>query len=242
VATLASEGDAIRADPWRERLERSITLARTGSDPEAVHQVRVAEARLRVWLDLGGRRGLERELRRLRRLTSHVRDLDVALGQGPPPLAAARLGTEWARARASLSEALEGPRLAHLLERLAALPAVPHERAERAVSRLARRVLRRGARAWKHRVDTDALHRLRRAARRLRYALEWIGRDAGPIQSLQEALGEACDRVVALQHLGRGPGTGGYRRQLAESLQDRVRHARKVWRRTRPALRRFAPP
>jgi CHAD domain-containing protein len=200
----------------------------------------VAEARLRVWLDLGGGAVLRNELRRLRRHTTAVRDLDVALEQAPPLEWAARLHAKRTRARAALRLALDQPRLGQVLLALGTLPPVPRRHAERVVARLARKALRRGGGIWK-RADPEDLHRLRRAARRLRYALEWAGRGTGPVVELQDALGEACDRVVALRRLASGPGArGAYRARLEGQLQARVKRARRAWRRTKPLLRRLS--
>jgi hypothetical protein len=74
------------------------------------------------------------------------------------------------------------------------------------------------------------------ADRRLRYAVEWTSGDAEPIQELQDALGQVCDRVVALRHLEHGA-PAGYRHELEHSQRGRLRHAHKVWRRSRPIPR-----
>ncbi len=229
----ARPGRTIPADPWLEHLVRQLPVARAGEDAEGVHQVRVAVARLQVWLALGQWVVLQDDLRWLRRHAASVRDLDVHLAALPPKVVEARLRRELGRARAELLAALNNPRLQGLLLALALLPAPSRAQAERYAARLAKAVLRRGRRAFERPGDLPALHALRRAARRLRYALEWLGESARPVVELQDALGRAGDRIVALRHVDRMARAGhpahAYRRRLEAELRHHAAEAKRRW-------------
>ena len=228
--------EAIQCEPWLRHLSRHVATAPAGVDPEGPHQMRVAIARLSVWLRLGGDHPLDRELRWLRDRLASVRDCDVQLESGLPERVAAALRRERARAQRVLVRALDSPRVAHLLEAIARLAPVPRRRARKHVARLARRTLRRARAARGHWDDVDELHRLRCAVRRLRHALEWLGDDSSELVRLQDALGIACDRGVAL----RRNASGEYRRRLTRELQDAARDAHASWRAIRPSVKRCA--
>lgn len=151
----------IAAGRWLRNLERHIRVARAGVDPEGAHQMRVAIARLRVWLALGGWRVLDDDLRWLRGSIAAIRDLDVQLQHKPPPSWAATLRRRHERAQRELFTMLEDHRLPSLLLALSYLPPVPTVRARRRIPRIARRALRRGHAAKRHWNDLEALHRVR---------------------------------------------------------------------------------
>lgn len=211
----------VDASAWLEHLDRARAVALAGKDPEGVHQVRVAARRLRVWLTLGGREALQDELRWLCRALSEERDLDVLeevlAGPGLLPLRA--------QARAHVREALESQRYTALREALGAVKAPKRKKAARAAAKLERAVERRrratrsqvsavARRPQQHDTDAaglaavpevpraslDALHALRRALRRARYAREWLGEGAKALAAEQEQLGIVCD-LCALRRL-----------------------------------------
>lgn len=211
--------------------------ARSGRDPEFLHQLRVGTRRLRAALRTsrglwrhGDASVLRRRLRALSRASGPARDWDVI---------AARRGAAWpAGARARHEAARDA-----LRRSLAELPALPLPRARagarralqpfarEALSRLDRRIRRRLAqRGWG---DSRQLHALRRRLRRLRYACEFLAgafpaRDAGPIvaalKSLQDLLGELNDIAIA-RRLGM-PGVPAARERRLRARLD-------------PAWRRF---
>ncbi|MDA1267199.1 MAG: CHAD domain-containing protein, partial [Planctomycetota bacterium] len=119
----------LACDPWLEHLQRHLGVSADGQDPEGVHQVRVAAARLRVWLRLGGRRLLEDDLRWLRNGAGPVRDLDVLLLRGGPAGYEQHLREEWARAHSSWVSALRSHRAQGLLQALPLLHGIDLERA-----------------------------------------------------------------------------------------------------------------
>lgn len=232
----------IAADPWVRHLAEHVPIARAGLDPEGSHQIRVAVAHLRVWLTLSGLHVLDDDLRWLRDAMARIRDLDIQFGHDPPPAWAATLQRHHVRAQRALRGALDDDRLASLLVALSLLPPAPRARARAMIPEMARRALARGRFMQRHRGDPEALHRLRRAVRRLRFALEWLGEDATSLAKVQESLGEACDCTVALRELGRwrGEGVRGYRARLKEELRRATRDARAKFRRVRPWLEALA--
>jgi CHAD domain-containing protein len=232
---VSNEPGAVRL---REMLEvqRTALLAhdpgvRLGNDPENLHQHRVAARRARAFLrtarayvDPDWRRSLGDALRRLGEATGPVRDLDVLLehlgdqlerldetDQGAKDLILQRLDGERERARNGLMEALESRDYRFVLARLHLPPrlaegveAVPLERlATGEFRRLAKLVKRLGKRP-----DEEAIHRLRIALKRARYAAELAAPKGGLRQRfladarvLQDLLGEHQDAVVAEQRL-----------------------------------------
>jgi CHAD domain-containing protein len=161
--------------------------------------VRVAGRRLRVLLELGRRRALVDDLRWLVRSLGPARDLDVLREALPPanPRFDAWLTRLAARARADARAALTSPRFEGLLAALRVLPPVDEAVARcglDAVSKKVRRQLDRlvGARLEPGQLAV-AVHALRRALRRLRYAADWLNERADGLGHLQDALGAVCD-------------------------------------------------
>jgi CHAD domain-containing protein len=222
----------------REMLEvqRVALLAhdpgvRVGEDPENLHQHRVAARRTRAflrttrkYLDPSWRRPLGAALELLGEATGPVRDLDVALAhlraelealdetdQQAKDMLVARLEDELQRRRATLLEALDGPEYRFVLARLPQPPRlaegvddVPLESlAKKEFRRLAKLVGRLGKEP-----DEVAIHKLRIALKRARYAAELAApqkaarkRFLADARVLQDLLGEHQDAVVAEQRL-----------------------------------------
>lgn len=179
-----------------KRVFRELPGAVAGQE-EPVHQVRVAGRRLRVSLPLLARKGQGRRVRRalkvLRQLTRAVgagRDMDVILGLFDDRLAAlkapsaeqrallSRLRSARARSRAQVGDSvldldIDGLRrdLRRLLQGGASGSATVLARA-RAVREQEGAELLRGFSQVGELYRPEALHALRRRARRLRYAAE----------------------------------------------------------------------
>ena len=230
-------------------LETHLEGARAG-DVTAVHQARVASRRLReatpVVGAVAGQRTLRRATRRIRRLTQAlgpVREMDVALG----------LLEEIARAHGALRVAIAATRSLVADERAArrrvmltalrpaatdaAIAAVRDVResvgdddvAWRAVlsARIARRsqTLRSAVDEAGVMYSNEALHGVRIASKKLRYALELAGdakvarveRAQATLRSIQDLLGELHDRHVLGQFASEAAGAGSAR------LADRER-------------------
>lgn len=223
----------IPADPWIDVIRAQLPVARAGDDPEGVHRVRAACVRLRVYLWMLGRRTLDDDLRWLHERCGTVRDLDVMLAASPPqPIEDWLLGVREI-ARVDLAASLDAPRLQGLLTALAHLPPLPARHARRGVRKLARRAARCGALTGSNGRERAALHRLRRALRRLRYASEWTGREAAGVQELQDAFGRFNDLDVSLRWLRRCPhadAVPGFAARLTRDQSTARDEALSLWR------------
>ena len=184
------------------RLLANDPAARLGSDPEAVHQARVATRRLRSdlktlgpLLDPAAAGWLRVELAWVGELLGAVRDLDVMIGRigelaitrGLEPTAASAIVTELKddrrRHHAELVDGLGSRRYIKLVDALIDAASVPpladgidgERSARNPLRKLARKAYRRVARGVA-RLDgapSDAdLHEIRKRAKRARYAAE----------------------------------------------------------------------
>lgn len=202
--------------PWLEHLEKHVPIALEGVDPEGIHQVRVAGRRLRVLMELGGHRALVGDLRWLVRALGRARDLDVlaeVLAVQPYARTAegAEAVTDWLTglaedARLEAHDVLTSPRLEGLIQALRTLAPLDEREARRSLAAFSERVRKALDTAVDTRLDAparvDAIHALRRALRRLRYANDWLEEDARPLKSLQGALGAMCDLTALSRLLG----------------------------------------
>jgi CHAD domain-containing protein len=232
---------------------------RAWDDPETVHQLRVAtrraEAALRLFAPLlprRKRRRMRKHLQRLRRAAGAVRDCDVLLTQATPR-PRARLATfvgrlrrwrrraekalrkQWTRARRRL------PRLAGKLTAKTAWrqAAPPPSFAQWCVARCDRLAQPFFTLARSMAADDEALHQLRIAGKRWRYALELVAPALGmpeaeellaALHELQDRLGRLCDQravVVQLAELEAHVRKPAVRQALAEerTRQERQRLA-----------------
>lgn len=213
----------------RERVRAVFKRLPKGlaGNEEAVHQMRVAGRRLRVAIPLLARkpegkraRRAVRVLRELTRAAGSSRDLDVCLdllnahlretGAAPSRETIAlrrRLRTARSRSRAQMAEALLDLEIARLRRDLRKILARKADGLFGILGRIRAtrseegRGLLAGFRGLGDRYDPEALHALRRQARRLRYAAEvhdLLMRDepsAAPalFKSLQEQIGALHD-------------------------------------------------
>jgi CHAD domain-containing protein len=255
-------------------------------DPEFVHDLRVATRRARAVLRLARRGGVTvdsrvgGELAWLAQASGPLRDLDVFLVWVNAALAAAAtppeprqaivlaFGEQRSAALATAEEAVTSPRLASLLALLrrplgaSAAGGTGAEATATAAPPLVGREVRRLAR-WRKRdpatLTDEEMHRVRIAAKRARYALEFFA-PALPLEArrgvrrlvrLQDTLGAHHDAVVAVariealaQAVQRAGASleillalGGLRRAALE--RQRAQHAEfvarapRLWRRVR---------
>lgn len=223
----------IECEAWREALLERIDVARAGRDSEGVHGLRVACARLDVFLRLLGWRVLRADLRWLRRAASAVRDLDVLLDQSDLPDAfRVALQAQREPAREQLLAVLAHERCGALLDALEELPPLRFARAQRRSVKLATRVAVLGLNMRRPDADVEAFHALRRALRRLRYAQEWMNLDPKAARRLQAELGALNDTVVAQQHLaalGLAPTLREYDAALSERRAVHIEQVRSAW-------------
>ena len=272
---------------------------RLGEDPEELHDMRVACRRLRAALRifeeaLPARAGrFRRELGWVGGMLGEVRDLDVLLGMAEgwvasappedrPPLLELRRALEGRReeARRRMLRALDSRRYRGFVgEFCAFLRRGPSGRvpgAARPALRAAPGLLReqrRRVRALGDRLGPGSppedYHRLRRRARRLRYAVEFFsglyGRAAedcvSALKGLQDLLGEHQDAEVAAQTLrrlareerGLSPEAAFVAGEVSRGCRERARELRKLfprryagaggrpWRRLRDEMERRVP-
>jgi CHAD domain-containing protein len=232
---LGTEPGAVRLREMLQVQRRTMLVhdpgARIGSDPENLHQHRVAARRSRAFLratrsslDGAWRRSLTADLRHLGAVTGPVRDLDVllehvedelqSLGRGDRPAAellVAALRREREAARARMLDVLDGDAYRRLLARLHVPPRLADGVEAVPLRRLARREFRRLVST----VDglgadpgEEALHALRIGLKRVRYTTELAApegkrrrRFLAAARDLQDLLGEHQDAVTAEQHL-----------------------------------------
>jgi CHAD domain-containing protein len=208
---------------------------RLGDDVEELHDMRVASRRLRAAITLfgdalpGDADRLRPELAWLGQTIGAVRDLDVQLGQldrwanvlAPSDQDALRrlrslLEGQRARARGEMLEALDSPRYARLVRRLGTMlrsrsgaRTAPAREVAPDLVEGRHRALRKAMRRIGADADATAYHRLRIAAKRYRYALEFLS-DIYPGETkrlirrtaaLQDVLGAHQDAQVAITRL-----------------------------------------
>jgi len=205
-------GEILRHDPG----------TRLGSDPESLHDMRVAVRRSRALLRAGSALiatdtdTLAAELKWLGEMLGAVRDLDVLLARlraeaselgGADEKAAVRLlrnmSRERRRARAALLKALDSDRYLALLDQFdATLNELAPTNADTSLDALARRQLKKVRKAVKALPEDprdEELHAVRKLGKRARYAAELArNRDVAECSKrLQDVLGEHQDSTVA---------------------------------------------
>ena len=203
-------------------IERTDPLIRSGDDPDAVHDFRVAARRVRSVLKSTGAlfdedwlEALRDELRWVAGELAAARDLDVLLARlrkeaGPDEAPVLKLlETERRRAWKKARTALSGDRYLKLLDRLtAAVEAPPVRQADLSLEAVAGREfkkLRRAARGLGPKASADEVHRARIRAKRARYAAELAEPVAGKrarrfvkaAKRFQDVVGSHQDAVVA---------------------------------------------
>ncbi len=225
--------------PVVEELRLHLPIAREGGDPEGAHQVRVATRRLRGFLELQDMRALADDLRWLRNAAQRVRDIDVVTAANPPEPFRCWLCDQRAPARSALLHALDSPRTGGLTQALSLIPPGDEALARKRTKALAKRVAKLATVLDEQEPELDELHRLRRAIRRLRYALEWLGDDAKPVKRVQEALGELGDVRATFELLEEFPEAGDlgdFQRELWARVHSGHHKARKAWRKARTSV------
>lgn len=219
------------ADPLRAGLAEQVAALETWDQAvradadDAVHQFRVTIRRIRSLLQVGAIDAdprLVEELRWLGMLLGEARDAEVlaeryrvALDELPAdlvrgPIRRRLVGGARRRYRAGLRRSLTAmgsPRYLALRDDLAEVvrrPAGPAPSAQVAVAGAYRRVRKAASAAAQTDQHRDeALHRIRKAAKRLRYTAAAAGETAiaTAAETIQTLLGEHQDSVVSRRHL-----------------------------------------
>jgi CHAD domain-containing protein len=207
-------------------IEHADPLIRSGDDPRAVHDFRVAVRRIRSVLkstralfDEDWLQALREELRWIAGELAPARDLDVLLARlgketGPAEAPVVKLlETERRRAWKRVRTALSGDRYLKLLDRIAAaVEAPPVRQADLSLEAVAGREfkkLRRAARKLGPKASADQIHRARILAKRARYAAELATPVAGKrarrfvkaARQFQDVVGAHQDAVVAADRI-----------------------------------------
>jgi CHAD domain-containing protein len=275
------EHSALSVALLRQRLVSLLQVmpAAQAGDETSVHQARVASRRLRQALPLLGVRAnagaLDRAGKRVRRITralGPVRELDVTLlllaelghNRAAPARAIERVrlavAGERVKRRREMLAAITPSKLDKLRKRLVRVAApAAHAVAKGSALAEAHAQAARRAAALREAIDragsiylADRLHRVRVAAKKLRYALEiqrvlTKSRSISALNRLraqQELLGRMHDLEVLIDRARRVQGelTPRDRRGMAELtrlirvLEDECREGHAAYMRTRPAL------
>jgi CHAD domain-containing protein len=247
-----------------ERLLAHDPGTRLGSDPEDLHQMRVATRRARAYLraarpllDEDWNSELRDELDWLGSALGSARDLDVLLEHVREELEALGEGhglegfvealeREHDAARKEAVAALSEDRYFALLDRLEAAAPKPAEKADATLGDLWRDEFRRTRKAFR-RLDSnpadDELHAARIKVKRARYAAELAEGDLGrrgekfvsAAKKVQDVLGEHQDAVVAEERITSWVDADPARAEAAERMLERERKRRTEAREEWPA-------
>jgi CHAD domain-containing protein len=207
-------------------IERTDPLIRSGDDPDALHDFRVAVRRMRsvlkstrVLFDEDWLRALRKELRWIGGELAAARDLDVLVASlskqaGTEGASVVRLlETERRRAWKRVRTALSSERYLKLLDRVtAAVEAPPVRQADLSLEAVARREfkkLRRAARKLGPKASAEQVHRTRILAKHARYAAELAepvarkraSRFVEAAKQFQDVVGSHQDAVVAAEKI-----------------------------------------
>jgi CHAD domain-containing protein len=275
AAPSASPDDPFKrlVELLREQLREVMAHdpgTRLGTDPESLHDMRVAVRRTRALLRAGrtlvdgDTKAFADELKWLGGVLGSVRDLDVLLERlraqvaaiGQPDAAAARpllrtLERRRTAARRALVRALESRRYLTLLDRfgdeLAALrPSAEGGDLDALAQKQLKKVLKTVSALGDDPPDEE-LHAVRKRGKRARYAFELAGNDrvVRRAKQLQDVLGEHQDAVVAEETLRTlaaeaSPAQALAAGRLIDAERERRATARRTWRKAWRKLKRAA--
>lgn len=239
---MSSPGQApARAIDLLDHLASQIRRTIRRPDERHVHDLRVASRRFRqamamfqACLVAEKTKELAKPLKAIVSLAGEVRDCDITAKllmklEERPPAAVSLLRRHGEKSLvAALKAWIEGDSLSQWQAQLKPcenLSAVAARKLVRlGVARAARRVRKRAAEIGK---SMRALHKLRIAAKELRYALEFAGTATEPIAKLQTQLGDINDYRSARRLLKTIDGTTHLRRALAKKQRRKVRRFRR---------------
>ena len=245
----ASKNSSGKTIELLDHLAREVQRTLKNADADQVHDLRVASRRfgqiLAVLDGTSGARGVRKMRRRVKdtiRLAGAVRDYDIAANliakSGAPARLQARLKQRRSEAERELVAALNDwvdrafaekwrARLNDLGEQDGSL--APSER--QTLIHAAQRLFDR---ANKINGSARALHKLRIAAKKLRYTMELMPFGQGPvapIKKLQAKLGEINDYESARRIAEEEGASRELLDRLAESQEKKIKQFRRYWKR-----------
>ncbi len=238
-----------------ERVLAHDAGTRLGTDPEELHQMRVATRRLRAFLRAGRdlldpawAEPVRDELKWLGGVLGPVRDLDVLIEHLEPEIDSLgpdagegrklvrTLERERRKARRALLAALDSERYFALLDTLEGpVATIAEEPTLEEIHAAEHRRLRKAVKALRADSPDEELHQARIKVKRARYAAELSGADAyvKAAKVLQDVLGEHQDAVVAEERLraiaARQPAAAIAAGRLLEHESARAASCRKEW-------------
>ncbi|HLX45799.1 MAG TPA: CHAD domain-containing protein [Bryobacteraceae bacterium] len=229
-------------DATRELYHRLTQQARYTSrtpDAEQVHNLRVAIRRFNQALDLHdedtpGFRKIHRRLKKTMALAGQVRDADIArkLVGKLQPAGAGTIQAKLAHRRMESEEQLVAalPALAKNghFEMPASAGKLTQDAIHDAIRDAVKRLFKRAAKAD----DARGLHRLRIAAKKLRYALELLAPRHDRLEQmkrLQALLGDINDYETARRIVAEESGGKKLLAQLEDRQSKKIREFRRYW-------------
>jgi CHAD domain-containing protein len=239
-----ARGKSAQAAKLLNRLTREIhrTVAAPGRDQ--VHDLRVASRRFGQIVNVledAGARGTGRIRRRIKemiRLAGAVRDYDIAVKLLAKFAAPSRLHARLQRRRAEAERELTAA-LRRWIDQQSGESwknKLPFDRA--AIAAATRQMLDRRARQLFERADIDgppgALHKLRIAAKKLRYTMElasFTPARIAPIKALQSKLGDINDYESARRIAAKEGASKTLIQSLIEAQDKKTRQFRRYWKR-----------
>jgi CHAD domain-containing protein len=230
--------DVVKTSPATpaDRLDRLALEARgalRSADAGQVHQLRVAIRRFSQALDVSGIDKGRRRLKKVMSLAGYVRDFDITADliarMSPPARLKAALARKRKKAEVRLLESLS-PLVAKVSKWKANWPAgAPTSTAGPTLGKTAAEFLARGTKAGG---SAEDLHRLRLAAKKLRYTLELASPDHPrlvQIKELQTRLGSISDCETARKIVSKAGGGKQIVFRIKDRQKKRTRRFRRYW-------------
>lgn len=196
---------------------------------DSVHDLRVAIRRLNQAIALGLQNGhgetLHRRLKKTMRLAGDVRNADITLKLVSKLKRTATLRTRLHRRRDAAQARLLGQLRGWAVQEADTPDPAPPEDA---LLRAARRLFRRARKPQ----DPATLHRMRIAAKKLRYTIEILAPDhprLEQVKQIQSQLGDINDFETARAIVKEESGAKSVRDELKRKQETRIRKFRSLW-------------
>lgn len=199
--------------------------------PRQVHDLRVAIRRFNQALALNSpnrNKGPRRRTKKIMKRAGDVRNLDIALKLVSKVRGPAALSSKLHRRREAAAKRLASELKAAIDHGLPDPPPAKRTNSRLAAVRAIRRLFKRGSKAR----EPKDLHRVRIAAKKLRYTLEMVAPDhprLDDLKRLQTDLGDINDYETARAIILQETGAKSVCDRLKEKQDRKVREFRKQW-------------